>query len=99
MDLIIKRVRKVQGTYVKRIKWYSLKEEEKRREFKERVLDELSAEKEGVQEWWQHNSKVMRTIGKDVLSETSGRVWEDKEGWWWSDEIQETLRSKKEAKK
>ena len=68
-----------------KIKWWRLtKDEAKRQEFKEIVLREARSP-EGVQEWWNHNSNVIKRVGKEVLGETSGkRPPGDKESWWWN---------------
>lgn len=99
MDLRIKRARKSKARGVNKIKWYKLKEEDSRREFKDKVLSEISLEIENVQEWWTHNAAVITKYGKEVLGETAGKVWEQKESWWWDEQIKEVLKGKKEAKK
>ncbi|XP_063591309.1 uncharacterized protein LOC134768413 [Penaeus indicus] len=37
--------------------------------------------------------------GKEILGETSGKIWKDKETWWFTDEVQRAITEKKEAKK
>ena len=75
-----------------------MKEADKRREFKEKVLREARLQG-GVQKWWDHNNEVIQRVGAEVLGMTSGRrPLGDKEGWWWNDEVQKLVRAKKEAK-
>ena len=82
-----------------KIKWWKLKEEGLRRKFKDRVLRELDFP-ETVQEWWGVNSKMIRTVGEEVVGKTSGKgPPEDKEAWWWNEEVQAEVKKKKEAKK
>ncbi|XP_068211719.1 uncharacterized protein [Palaemon carinicauda] len=82
-----------------KIKWWKLKEVKLRVLFKERVLEAVRLH-EDVQEWWTENSKVILRIGGEVLGKTSGRrAPNDKESWWWNDEVQERVKTKKEAKK
>ncbi|XP_068240052.1 uncharacterized protein [Palaemon carinicauda] len=82
-----------------KINWWKLKEEELRVFFRERVLEALRLHKD-VQEWWTENSKVSLRIGEEVLGESSGiRPQNDKESWWWNDEVQKWVKPKKEAKK
>ncbi|XP_068243791.1 uncharacterized protein [Palaemon carinicauda] len=81
-----------------KIKWWKLKEDELRVLFKERVLEVVRLY-EDVQEWLTENSKVILRIGEEVLGKSSGRTPNDKELWWWNDEVQERVKNKKEAKK
>ncbi|XP_068203626.1 uncharacterized protein [Palaemon carinicauda] len=46
-----------------------------------------------------HVGTVMRRHGKELLGETSGIIWEEKESWWWSEEIEKVVKDKNEAKK
>ncbi|XP_068250581.1 uncharacterized protein [Palaemon carinicauda] len=79
--------------------WWKLKEAELRVLFKERLLEAVRLH-EDVQEWWTKNSKVILRISGEVLGKTSGRrITNDKELWWWNDEVQERVKTKKEAKK
>ena len=52
-----------------------------------------------VQQWWVHNASVIRRHGKELLGETSGIMWEEKESWWWDEDIEKVVKGKKEAKK
>ena len=100
MDLKLKRERKTKMKTVRKIKWYRLlKENEKRREFKRKVLEEIDLGIEDVQEWWMQNAPVIRRVGKELLGETSGIVWEEKETWWWDNNIANVVKEKKETKK
>ena len=100
MDLKLKRERKSKMKVVRKIRWYRLlKEGEKRREFKRKVLEEIDLGIEDVQEWWRQNASVIRRLGKEQLGETSGRIWEEKETWWWNENIAKVVKEKKEAKK
>ena len=60
---------------MRKIKWYRLlRERDKRRQFKQRVLEEINIDIEDVQEWWTHNAAVVKKHGKEILGETSGIV-------------------------
>ena len=101
MDLEIKGIEKSKPTHADpKIKWWRLtKEADKRQEFKEKVLREARLP-EGVKQWWDHNSEVIKRIGAEVLGMTSGKTPPcDKEGWWWNDEVQKVIKTKKEAKR
>ena len=99
MDLKIKRPRKTNPRGAKKIKWFKLKEENVKREFKQKVVSDISVDIENVQAWWTHNAGVIRKYGKEVLGETSGKVWEEREGWWWREDVGEGLKRKREARK
>ncbi|XP_068227666.1 uncharacterized protein [Palaemon carinicauda] len=71
---------------------------DKMREFKRRVLEDIDIGIEDVQEWWTQTAAIMRRHGKELLGETSGIIWEEKESWWWSEEIEKVVKDK-EAKK
>ena len=63
------------------------------------MLEEIRLH-EDVQDWWTENSKVILRIGEEVLGKSSGRKPpNDKESWWWNEEVQEQVKNKKEAKK
>ena len=82
-----------------KIKWWRLKEENLKIQFREKVLSERRL-LENVQEWWEENSKVIVRAGQEVLGMTTGRRPPgDKETWWWNDEVKDAIRAKKEAKK
>ena len=98
MDLKVKELPKVREKGVKRIKWFKLKDEECKREFKERVLREVTTNKRAVPDWWKHNAGVIRKWGKEILGETSGHVWRDKETWWWNSNVQDSVQRKRAAK-
>ncbi|XP_069989461.1 uncharacterized protein [Penaeus vannamei] len=80
MDLKFKRERKTKMKVVRKIRWSRLlREGEKRREFKRKVLEEIVLGSENVQGWWKQNTSVINRLGKEQLGQTSGIVWEEKE--------------------
>ncbi|KAI5735287.1 hypothetical protein M8J77_016627 [Diaphorina citri] len=82
-----------------KIKWWMLKDVERRREFKQKVLEEI-VQKENVQEWWDVNSNIIRRIGSNVLGKTTGKgAPQKKETWWWNEAVQKIVKEKKNAKK
>ncbi|KAK3895133.1 hypothetical protein Pcinc_001148 [Petrolisthes cinctipes] len=92
-----KQIEKRQG--LKRIKWFKLKYPEKKMEFKERVLNELEPQIIDVEDWWNRSSGVILRVAREVLGESTGKIIENKETWWFNEEVQQKTQLKKEAKK
>ncbi|KAK3533448.1 hypothetical protein QTP70_022253, partial [Hemibagrus guttatus] len=44
-------------------------------------------------------AEVIRETGRKVLGVSSGRRKEDKETWWWNEEVQDSIQRKRLAKK
>ena len=42
---------------------------------------------------------MVKKWGKEILGETSGKILQNKETWWWNRNVQETVKKKKEAEK
>ncbi|KAK3520310.1 hypothetical protein QTP70_020548 [Hemibagrus guttatus] len=48
---------------------------------------------------WETTAEVIRETGRKVLGVSSGRRKEDKDTWWWNEEIQDSIQRKRLAKK
>ncbi|KAK3561228.1 hypothetical protein QTP86_029608, partial [Hemibagrus guttatus] len=48
---------------------------------------------------WETTAEVIRETGRKVLGVSSGRRKEDKETWWWNEEVQDSIQMKRLAKK
>ncbi|KAK3531807.1 hypothetical protein QTP70_029729 [Hemibagrus guttatus] len=48
---------------------------------------------------WEATAEVIRETGRKVLGVSSGRRKEDKETWWWNEEVQDSVQGKRLAKK
>ncbi|KAK3521331.1 hypothetical protein QTP70_003177 [Hemibagrus guttatus] len=48
---------------------------------------------------WKTTAEVIRKTGRKVLGVSSGRRKEDKETWWWNEEVQGSIQRKRLAKK
>ncbi|KAK3549302.1 hypothetical protein QTP70_034530 [Hemibagrus guttatus] len=48
---------------------------------------------------WENTAEVIRETGRKVLGVSSGRRKEDKETWWWNEEVQDSIQRKRIAKK
>ena len=88
---------KLQGP--RKIKWFRLKDSELSRQFKARVLEEIVHEIEDVDEWRNRTAEMILRNGKEILEESSGKIFENKETWWFNQEVQTATKQKKEAKK
>ncbi|KAK3528585.1 hypothetical protein QTP70_003750 [Hemibagrus guttatus] len=82
----------------KKTKWWKLKKEECCEEFRQKLRQAL-----GVQvvlpDDWETTAEVIRETGRKVLGVSSGRRKEDKETWWWNEEVQHNIQRKRLAKK
>ena len=83
---------------LKKIKWWKLKDSKVNNKFKMKVIE---SEILGGKEDWQRIAKMIRSIARRELGETSGKVSMagNQETWWWNQEVQEKLKDKKKAKK
>jgi len=52
-----------------------------------------------VNTWWNDANSIILRAGKEILGESSGKVWENKDIWWFNEEVQEEVNAKKKAKK
>ncbi|KAK3556522.1 hypothetical protein QTP70_008290 [Hemibagrus guttatus] len=48
---------------------------------------------------WETTAEVIRVTGRKVLGVSSGRRKEDKNTWWWNEEVQDGIQRKRLAKK
>ncbi|KAK3512516.1 hypothetical protein QTP70_015650 [Hemibagrus guttatus] len=48
---------------------------------------------------WETTAEVIRETGRTLLGVSSGRRKEDKETWWWNEEVQDSIQRKRLAKK
>ena len=73
--------RRVPEQVTPKIKWWRLKEDNLKIQFREKVLNERRL-LENVQELWEENSTVIVRAGQEVLGVTTGRMPPgDKETW------------------
>ena len=56
-------------------------------------------EMEDVNGWWNRMSENILRAGKEILGESSGKLWENKETWWFNEEVRQKVQAKKIAKK
>ena len=99
LAIAVRRKQKRKVTMEKRIKWFKLKNQDLKQAFNERVLKEMDREMEDVNGWWNRVSENILRAGKEILGEGSGNIWENKEAWWFNEEVKQRVQAKKIAKK
>ncbi|KAK3553157.1 hypothetical protein QTP86_031731 [Hemibagrus guttatus] len=82
----------------KKTKWRKLKKEECCEEFRQKLRQALGGQVV-LPDDWETTAEVIRETGRKVLGVSSGRRKEDKETWWWNEEVQDSIQRKRLAKK
>ncbi|KAK3574849.1 hypothetical protein QTP86_018434, partial [Hemibagrus guttatus] len=82
----------------KKTKWWKLKKEECCEEFRQKLRQALGGQVV-LPDDWETTAEVIRETGRKVLGVSSGRWKEDKETWWWNEEVQGSIQRKRLAKK
>ncbi|KAK3532452.1 hypothetical protein QTP86_018458 [Hemibagrus guttatus] len=82
----------------KKTKWWKLKKEECCVEFRQKLRQALGGQVV-LPDDWETTAEVIRETGRKVLGVSSGRRKEDKETWWWNEEVQDSIQRKRLAKK
>ncbi|KAK3522831.1 hypothetical protein QTP86_004670 [Hemibagrus guttatus] len=90
--------RRTQIKMEKKTKWWKLKKEECCEEFREKLRQALGGQVV-LPDDWETTAEVIRETGRKVLGVSSGRRKEDKETWWWNEEVQDSIQRKRLAKK
>ena len=92
-------VKKKKAQKVKlKIRWWKLKETSYQEEFRQELTRILGGE-DGLLNKWDKTAETLRKTAETVLGVTFGKQKEDRETWWWNEEVQESIKEKKEAKK
>ncbi|KAK3557018.1 hypothetical protein QTP70_022905 [Hemibagrus guttatus] len=82
----------------KKTKWWKLKKEECCEEFRQKLRQALGGQVV-LPDDWETTAEVIRETGRKVLGVSPGRRKEDKETWWWNEEVQDSVQRKRLAKK
>ncbi|KAK3570693.1 hypothetical protein QTP86_025020 [Hemibagrus guttatus] len=82
----------------KKTKWWKLKKEECCEKFRQKLRQALGGQVL-LPDDWETTAEVIRETGRKVLGVSSGRRKEDKETWWWNEEVQDSIQRKRLAKK
>ena len=84
------------GTYEKvhfnmEIKWWRLKYRDQNRKFASKVEEKIK----DIKEWNQLQALLLDTA-KSVLGQTTGKgAYNEKESWWWNEEVQKAVKEKR----
>ncbi|KAK3530917.1 hypothetical protein QTP70_006176 [Hemibagrus guttatus] len=89
--------KKKRSAIEKKTKWWKLKKEECCEEFREKLRQALGGQVV-LPDDWETTAEVIRETGRKVLGVSSRRSKEDKETWWWNEEVQDSIRRKRLAK-
>ncbi|KAK3508896.1 hypothetical protein QTP70_013717 [Hemibagrus guttatus] len=79
-------------------KWWKLKKEDCCEEFRQKLRQALSGQVV-LPDDWETTAEVIMETGRKVLGVSSGRRKEDKETWWWNEEVHYSIQRKRLAKK
>ena len=96
---MILTVKKKKAEKVKlKIRWWKLKETSCQKAFRQEVTRILGS-KDGLPDEWDKTAEILRKTAETVLGVTFGKRKGDRETWWSNEEVQESIKEKKEAKK
>ncbi|KAK3533155.1 hypothetical protein QTP70_011264 [Hemibagrus guttatus] len=98
MTLMVCKKKRSKIEIEKKTKWWKLKKEECCEEFRQKLRQALGGQVV-LPDDWETTAEVIRETGRKVLGVSSGRRKEDKETWWWNEEVQDSIQRKRLAKK
>ncbi|MCJ8736375.1 hypothetical protein PDJAM_G00257640 [Pangasius djambal] len=98
MTLMVCKKKRSKIEIEKKTKWWKPKKEECCEDFRQKLRQALDGHVV-LPDDWETTAEVIRVTGRKVLGVSSGRRKEDKETWWWNEEIQDSIQRKRLAKK
>ncbi|KAK3524437.1 hypothetical protein QTP70_028665, partial [Hemibagrus guttatus] len=98
MTLMVCKMKRSKIEIEKKTKWWKLKKEECCEEFRQKLRQALGGQVL-LPDDWEATVEVIRETGRKVLGVSSGKRKEDKETWWWNEEVQDSIHRKRLAKK
>ncbi|KAK3574312.1 hypothetical protein QTP86_004345 [Hemibagrus guttatus] len=98
MTLLVCKTKRSKIEMEKKTNWWKLKKEECCEEFRQKLRQALGGQVV-LPDDWETTAEVIRETGRKVLGVSSGRRKEDKETWWWNEEVQESIQRKRLAKR
>ena len=98
MVLMVKR-KKAEKVKPK-MRWWKLKETSYQEAFRQEVTRILGGKDRLPDEWDKNKTaEMLRKTAETILGVTFGKRKGDRETWWWNEEVQKSIKEKKEAKK
>ncbi|KAK3552749.1 hypothetical protein QTP86_022155 [Hemibagrus guttatus] len=94
MTLMVCKKKRSEIEIEKKTKWWKLKKEECCEEFRQKLRQALGGQVV-LPDDWETTAEVIRETGRKVLGVSSGRRKEDKETWWWNEEVQDSIQRKR----
>ncbi|KAK3574142.1 hypothetical protein QTP86_003429 [Hemibagrus guttatus] len=94
MTLMVCKTKRSKIEIEKKTKWWKLKKEECCEEFRQKLRQALGGQVV-LPDDWETTAEVIRETGRKVLGVSSGRRKEDKETWWWNEEVQDSIQRKR----
>ena len=102
-DLVVKKTRQRRAAGRKLIIWWKVKYEETKEKFRRHLVERLSttdeARTENVGQSWEEIAEQIKTCGEELCGRSTGKKKAGLESWWWNDETESPVRSKKERLK
>ena len=80
------------------VRWWKLKKTSCQEAFRQEVTRILGG-KHGLPDQWDKTAEMLRKTTETVLGVTFGKRKRDRKTWWWNEEVQESVKEKKETKK
>ena len=99
MDYKIRKEKKVENVKITKLRVWKLQDIQSKIQFQNKVKEEMSKreKKDDVNGRWQDLKMVLMTEAENIVRKTRGGKQRQKETWWWNEEVQEALRTKKKA--
>ena len=54
--------------------------------------------KDGLPDEWDKTAKMLKKTAETMLGVTFGKQKKDTEAWWWNEEVQESIKEKRQRK-
>ena len=80
-----------------KIRWWKLKKTSCQEVFRQEVSRTLGG-KGGLLDEWDKTAEMLRKTAETVLGVTFGKRKGNRETWWWNEEVQESIKKKRQRK-
>ena len=86
-----------QRARVKKIKWYMLKQQEKKDELSLRLAEHMGRRKEEDETTWEDICHMINNNAREILGQTSRGKHVERESWWGNDDVQKAVKEKRDS--